>query len=71
MEQTSNEDLTEKSRLISGIAHSPENDSNYKILISFSSLFEQTNDKILTIMMNKYSKNKHQRQATTVGSSRY
>ena len=71
MEQTSNEDLTETSRLISGIAHSPENDSNYKILVSFSSLFEQTNDKILTIMMNKYNKNKHQRQATAVGSSKY
>ena len=71
MEQTSNEDLTETSRLISGIDHSPENDSNYKILVSFSSLYEQTNDKILTIMMNKYSKNKHQIKATAVGSSRY
>ena len=71
MEQTSNEDLTETSKLISGIAHSSENDCNYKILVNFSSLFEQTNDKILTIMMNKYSKNKHQRQATAVGSSRY
>ena len=63
--------MTETCRLISGIAHSPENDNNYKILVSISSLFEQTNDKILTIMMYKYNKNKHQRQATAVGSSRY
>ena len=54
MDIINNEKKEYSLRLIKGIAHSPQHDENYKILIDHWSWIDLTNDMILNFLMSKY-----------------
>ena len=56
MEKCLNDELAQSKRLFEGIAHSTENDPNYKKLIEITSLINLTNENILSMMKNEYNK---------------
>ena len=71
MEQINTKNVMENKRLYSGIAYSPVNDNNYKVLLNFSSLIEKTNEEILTLMSSKYSKSNHKIPKSISEPSKY
>ena len=71
MEENYDNDSTPIIKFINGVAHSPENDSNYKCLIKVSSLLNLTNGEILSKMKMKHIKEIHPRRVIDDKSTKY
>ena len=71
MEKCLNDELAQSKRLFEGLAHSTENDPNYKKLIEITSLINLTNENILSMMKNKYNKDRRQEKPLNEKKSKY
>ena len=71
MEKCLNDELAQSKRLFEGMAHSTENDPNYKKLIEISSLINITNENILSMMKIKYNKDRLQGKPLNEKKSKY
>ena len=57
MDEVFNEESKVWKQLITGVAHFPQHDSNYKVLLDFWSLIEISNEMIIKLMIKKYTRN--------------
>ena len=71
MKENYDNDSSPNIKLIKGVAHSQENYSNYKCLIKVSSLFNLTNEEILSKMKMKHIKKMLPRRAIDDKSTKY
>ena len=71
MEKCLNDELAQSKRLYEGIAHSTENDPNYKKQIEITSLINLTNENILSMLKYKYNKDRRQGKPLNEKKSKY
>ena len=56
IDEANEERLEISENIFIGIAHSPQNDMNYKCLLEFWSIINITNEAVLKILTNRYGK---------------